>query len=64
MQIWPGRSYPLGATYDGNGVNFAVHSPHATGVDVCLFDSCELRLPDPRRLESPVVAGVQRRCVQ
>jgi isoamylase len=40
-QVWPGRPYPLGATYDGKGVNFAVFSEHATGVKLCLFHSCE-----------------------
>jgi len=38
MQIWPGRSYPLGATYDGAGTNFALFSEIATRVDLCLFD--------------------------
>src|SRR5690349_8254146 len=37
-QIRPGRSAPLGATYDGLGVNFAVFSEHATLVELCLFD--------------------------
>lgn len=36
---WRGYSYPLGATWDGKGVNFALFSEHATGVDLCLFDS-------------------------
>jgi len=35
---WPGHPFPLGATWDGDGVNFAVWSPHAVGVDLCLFD--------------------------
>ena len=39
MRIWPGRSYPLGATWDGAGVNFALFSEHATKVELCLFDS-------------------------
>jgi glycogen operon protein len=39
MQIWPGNAYPLGATWDGSGVNFALFSEHATGVELCLFDS-------------------------
>ncbi len=39
MKIWPGRSYPLGATWDGSGVNFAIFSEHATSVELCLFDS-------------------------
>jgi isoamylase len=33
---WPGVSYPLGATYDGVGTNFAVYSEVADGVDLCL----------------------------
>jgi len=41
MRIWPGRSYPLGAMWDGAGVNFAVFSEHATRVELCLFDSRE-----------------------
>ena len=36
--IWPGRPYPLGATWDGAGVNFALFSENATGVELCLFD--------------------------
>ena len=39
QRVWPGRSAPLGATWDGKGVNFAVFSEHATQVDLCLFDS-------------------------
>lgn len=38
MTIWPGEPYPLGATWDGNGLNFALFSEHATGIDLCLFD--------------------------
>jgi glycogen operon protein len=40
-RLWPGRPYPLGATWDGVGVNFALFSEHATGVDLCLFDDPE-----------------------
>jgi isoamylase len=36
--IWPGRPYPLGATWDGEGVNFALFSEHADHVELCLFD--------------------------
>ena len=39
MRVWPGAPYPLGATWDGGGVNFALFSEHATGVELCLFDS-------------------------
>jgi isoamylase len=40
--IWPGSPYPLGATWDGMGVNFAVFSENATGVELCLYspDGC------------------------
>ncbi len=41
MRIWPGRPYPLGATWDGEGVNFALFSEHATAVELCLFDGPE-----------------------
>jgi isoamylase len=37
-RIWPGRPYPLGASYDGGGVNFALFSERAARVDLCLFD--------------------------
>jgi glycogen operon protein len=39
MRVWPGRPYPLGATWDGEGVNFALFSENAEGVDLCLFDA-------------------------
>ncbi|HEX3148054.1 MAG TPA: glycogen debranching protein GlgX [Gemmataceae bacterium] len=38
MRIWPGRPYPLGATWDGAGVNFALFSEHGFKVELCLFD--------------------------
>ena len=37
FEVWPGVPYPLGATFDGQGVNFAVQSEHASAVHVCLF---------------------------
>jgi isoamylase len=37
-QVWPGDSYPLGATYDGAGTNFALFSEIADQVELCLFD--------------------------
>ncbi len=39
MRVWPGRPYPLGATWDGGGVNFALFSEHAARVELCLFGS-------------------------
>ncbi|TKS63634.1 MAG: glycogen debranching enzyme [Nitrospira sp.] len=41
MRLWPGKPYPLGATWDGEGVNFALFSENATAVELCLFDSPE-----------------------
>jgi len=38
METWPGTPYPLGATFDGNGTNFAVFSEAATRVELCLID--------------------------
>src|SRR5947209_6109487 len=37
-KLLPGRPYPLGATWDGSGVNFALHSESAERVELCLFD--------------------------
>lgn len=47
---WPGKPYPLGANWDGKGVNFALFSENATSVELCLFDSnasdaSEVRIP-------------------
>jgi glycogen operon protein len=48
-EVWPGRAYPLGATYDGVGTNFAVFSEAAERVELCLFDAkgTESRIPLP-----------------
>jgi len=50
-EIWPGQPYPLGATYDGVGVNFALFSEVADRVELCLFDDdgSEVRLDLPER---------------
>jgi isoamylase len=39
QKIYPGKPYPLGATWDGEGVNFALFADNATGVELCLFDN-------------------------
>lgn len=46
-EVWPGKPYPLGATWDGEGTNFALFSENATRVELCLFDqnNQETRLP-------------------
>ncbi len=38
-RVWPGRPYPLGATWDGRGVNFALFSENAEKVELCLFNA-------------------------
>ncbi|QDG67814.1 MULTISPECIES: glycogen debranching protein GlgX [unclassified Pseudarthrobacter] len=38
MEIWPGTAYPLGATFDGTGTNFALFSERAEKIELCLFD--------------------------
>jgi glycogen operon protein len=37
-EVWPGRPFPLGSTWDGNGTNFSIFSDHAERVELCLFD--------------------------
>ncbi|EOR95170.1 Glycogen debranching enzyme [Arcticibacter svalbardensis MN12-7] len=39
--VYPGSPFPLGATWDGNGINFALHAENAEGVDLCLFNSTD-----------------------
>jgi glycogen operon protein len=51
MRIWPGRPCPLGATWDGAGVNFALFSEHATKVELCLFDAADA--PESQRIVLP-----------
>ncbi len=38
LKVWKGHPYPLGATWAGDGVNFALFSENATGVELCLFE--------------------------
>ena len=38
VALWSGASYPLGATFDGSGTNFAIFSERAERVELCLFD--------------------------
>jgi glycogen operon protein len=44
LRVWQGHPYPLGATWDGEGTNFALFSEHAEKVELCIFDTA-----DPRR---------------
>jgi glycogen operon protein len=47
LEQWPGKAYPLGATYDGSGTNFAIFSEVAERVELCPFDAdgTETRVP-------------------
>jgi glycogen operon protein len=54
MPVWPGEPYPLGATYDGSGTNFALFSEVAQRVDLCLFDE---KGRETDRLELPEVTA-------
>ncbi|MEA2931509.1 MAG: isoamylase, partial [Actinomycetota bacterium] len=45
MELWPGNPSPPGATWDGQGTNFALYSERATAVDLCLFDDDQLGGP-------------------
>src|SRR5712692_2476242 len=56
MRVWLGNPYPLGATWDGKGVNFALFSEHATKVHLCLFDAVDAdkethRIPLPTQTD-------------
>ena len=42
-RLAPGHPYPLGATFDGLGINFAVFSAHAERIDLCIFDAAGRR---------------------
>ncbi|MGA8248832.1 MAG: glycogen debranching protein GlgX, partial [Nocardioides sp.] len=42
MELWPGTAYPLGATFDGSGTNFAVFSEVAEQIELCLFDDARV----------------------
>jgi isoamylase len=53
MKVWPGEAYPLGATYDGVGTNFALFSEVADRVELCLFDDAGAET----RIELPEVDG-------
>jgi len=51
--VWPGAPHPLGATWDGHGVNFAIFSEHAEKVELCLYDERHerQRIPLPERTD-------------
>jgi glycogen operon protein len=54
-RLWPGKPYPLGATWDGYGVNFALYSENATRVELCLFE--DAHGPETERIPLPEVTA-------
>ncbi|MDO5617350.1 glycogen debranching protein GlgX [Kocuria sp.] len=57
-EVWPGKPYPLGATYDGAGTNFALFSEAAERVELCLFDEDD----NETRIELTAVDGYVWHC--
>jgi isoamylase len=58
IEVLPGRRSPLGATWDGEGVNFAVFSENATAVELCLFDADDPTVETARARLREVTAHV------
>lgn len=56
MKVWPGTPFPLGATWDGAGVNFALFSESATKVELCLFEEPEGK-KETARITAPEQTG-------
>ncbi len=58
-RVWPGRHWPLGATWTPEATNFAVHAPHATSVWVCIFtDRADGGLRERRHLLTEQSLGI------
>ena len=58
MEIWPGKPYPLGATFDGTGTNFAIFSEAAERVELCLIGE----RGGETRIQMPEVDGYVWHC--
>jgi pullulanase/glycogen debranching enzyme len=64
VEMWPGRPYPLGATFDGTGVNFALFSEVASKVELCLIsedgeETCKSHQWPNRRPRVAVLVSVR-----
>ncbi|WP_435769565.1 glycogen debranching protein GlgX [Nocardioides sp. SYSU DS0651] len=57
METWPGAAYPLGATFDGSGTNFAIYSEVAERVELCLVDVDESGRRSETRVDLAEVDG-------
>jgi len=58
QEVWPGRPFPLGPTWDGQGTNFSLFSEHAERVELCLFDADD----GETRIEVPYVTAHNFHC--
>ena len=58
-EVWPGRPHPRGATWDGEGVNFALYSENAKRVELCLFDASGRREVQRVVMARQLLAGIQ-----
>ena len=58
MRVWPGSTHPLGATWDGEGVNFALYSSHATSVELCIFEHRDDAVPSETVMMPPATDWV------
>jgi glycogen operon protein len=57
MRTRPGSPYPLGATWDGEGVNFAIFSQHASSIELCLYDA---ERPEKELIRIPLTERTNR----
>jgi isoamylase len=62
-KVLPGRPYPLGATWDGRSVNFALFSEHATEVELCLFDGPNAEQDERIRLRE-TTGFIRHACIE
>jgi len=58
QEVWPGRPFPLGPTWDGEGTNFSLFSEHAERVELCLFDADDVET----RIDVPYVTAHNFHC--
>jgi glycogen operon protein len=61
MRVWPGTPHPLGATWDGEGVNFALFSEHATSVELSIFEHADDAVP-VERVTMPIATDRVSHC--
>ena len=64
IAVYPGKPYPLGASFDGEGVNFALFAEHAEGVELCLFQSTESKKESFKILLQSSGKTCSRKCEQ